>query len=72
MAIRKAVLTPPPARPELDKLIESARRIGITDDQLQQQRASFAYGNAPLSDERVTKESALRASQRSRLIIDAA
>ena len=68
MAIRQSVLRSPPPRPELDRLLESARKSGVTDEQLHQQRASFAYGNAPLHDERVTKESAQKASQRSRLV----
>lgn len=68
MAIRQSVLRSPPPRPELEKLLESARKSGVTEEQLQQQRVSFAYGNAPLSDERVTKESALKASKRSRLV----
>jgi hypothetical protein len=61
------VLHPAPARPELEKLLEKARREGVTDEQLQQQRASFAYGNSPLHNKKVSKESAMKASSRSRL-----
>lgn len=47
MAIRKSALIDPPARPELDRLLEQARAVGVTDEQLREQRISFAYGNAP-------------------------
>lgn len=56
MAARKPTMTPAPARPELDRLVEAARRKGVTDAQLQEQRLSFAYGNAP-EDSKATRES---------------
>jgi hypothetical protein len=68
MAARKAVLNPPPARPELDALLESAREAGVSDEQLLEQRVSFAYGNAPADAENVTKESVIAASARNRLV----
>lgn len=67
MAARKTVITPAPPRPELDRLIERARGISITEDQLKEQRASFAYGNAP-EGSKITKESARQASRSIRLI----
>jgi len=66
MAIRKSVITQAPARPELDRLLEAARRTGVTEEVLQEQRASFAYGNAP-KDSRITKESARMAASSLRL-----
>lgn len=66
MADRKSALKPPPHRPELDRLLEQARLVGVTDDQLLDQRVSFAYGNAP-EDSRITKESARRAASRVRI-----
>jgi hypothetical protein len=68
MAARKVILSPPPKRPELDQLLATARAIGVSDQQLQDQRVSFAYGNAPLSDEKVTKDAVRAASTRNRLI----
>ncbi len=56
MAARQSMLRPAPARPELDRLVEEARKSGISEEQLQEQRVSFAYGNAPAKAERVTKE----------------
>jgi hypothetical protein len=66
MAPRKSAIRPAPARPELDKLLEQARASGVTDEQLQEQRASFAYGNAP-ANSRITKESARSASRTIRI-----
>jgi hypothetical protein len=66
MAARKAFLGPVPQHPELDQLLEYARNNPATDDQLRDQRVSFAYGNAP-TDSGITKESARAASQSIRI-----
>jgi hypothetical protein len=66
MAIRKSTLRPAPPRPELERLLEAARASGVTDEQLQEQRVSFAYGNAP-ENSRITKESARTASRSIRI-----
>ncbi len=66
MADRKSVLTPPPPRPELDRLLEEARHTPVTDAQLHEQRVSFVYGNAPV-DSGITRDSARRAAERMRL-----
>jgi hypothetical protein len=66
MAIRKATLRRAPPRPELDRLLSAAREHDITDAELQEQRVSFAYGNAP-KDSRITKESARSAARSLRL-----
>jgi len=67
MAARKSVISPAPARPDLDKLLERARTTRVSDAQLLEQRASFAYGNAP-EGSRITKESARQASKSVRLL----
>lgn len=59
MAERKPALTRAPERPELDALLERARTITLTVEDLKEQRASFVYGNAPKGS-RITKESARR------------
>jgi hypothetical protein len=66
MADRKSALKPPPPRPELDRLLEQARLAGVSEEQLLEQRVSFAYGNAP-EDSRITKESVRRAAARVRM-----
>jgi hypothetical protein len=61
MAIRKSALKAAPARPELDRLLQQARETGVTDEQLFEQRISFAYGNAPEGSS-ITKETARNAA----------
>lgn len=61
MAARKSYIGPPPVRPELDRLLEMARRVPVTDAQLQEQRVSFAFGNAP-EDSTITKDSVRNAT----------
>ena len=60
MAERKSALKRAPERPRLQKLLEQAKTVPVTDDQLREQRVSFVYGNAPKGS-RITKESARRA-----------
>lgn len=62
MAERKSVLKPAPPRPELQRLLAASIAVGVTDEQLQEQRVSFAYGNAP-EGSRITKDSARLASK---------
>jgi hypothetical protein len=66
MAIRKAVLRKAPPRPELEQLVAAAKAAGITDEELKEQRVSFAYGNAP-ENSGITKESARMAAASLRL-----
>lgn len=66
MAERKAALRRAPERPALQALYERARNTVLTDEDLQQQRASFIYGNAP-EGSRITKESAEKASRSIRI-----
>lgn len=67
MAARKSFLGPAPNHPELDRLLEQARSIQLTDEQLREQRVSFAFGNAPES-KLITKESVRNAASSLRLI----
>lgn len=41
---------------ELNKLLEAARSIPFSDAQREQQRRSFAYGNAHIENPRVTRQ----------------
>jgi len=66
MAVRKAYLGELAQHPELDRLLEKARKVPVTDEQLQEQRVSFAYGNAPQSS-RITKDSVRNASKTIRI-----
>ncbi|WP_400769146.1 hypothetical protein [Methylosinus sporium] len=66
MAERKSALKRAPHRPALQELFVRAKAVVITDELLQEQRASFVYGNAPHGS-RITKESAAKASKRIRV-----
>ena len=66
MAERKTALKRAPERPNLQKLLEHAKTVVVSDELLQKQRASFVYGNAPFGS-RITKESAERSSTRIRV-----
>jgi hypothetical protein len=66
MAERKAALGPAPERPQLRTLLNRAKTVTVTDEELREQRASFVYGNAPKGS-RITKESAARSVDRIRV-----
>jgi len=66
MAERKSAFKRAPERPELRALLDRAKTIVLTDEQLQEQRASFVYGNAP-EGSGITKESARRSGTRIRV-----
>jgi hypothetical protein len=70
MAERKSALIRAPERPELQQLLERAKTVTLTEEQLLEQRVSFVYGNAPHGS-RITKESARRSSTRIRVAVPA-
>ena len=49
---------------ELDELIEMARTIGMTPEQAERQRRSFAYGNVKIESDSITWEMIDRAARR--------
>jgi hypothetical protein len=55
--------------PELVRLLNASRKRDVTEDELKEQRVSFAFGNAPVStSDRITKESVRAASSRIKLL----
>lgn len=52
--------------PELKRLLDEARNKEVSEAELQEQRISFAFGNAPES-ELITKDSVRHASKHIRL-----
>jgi hypothetical protein len=69
MADRQQFFKPVKADPELTKILEASRDKVISEDELKQQRISFAFGNAPrASENRITKDSVRLASDRIRLL----
>ena len=67
MADRKQFQNVSAPDPELMRLLENARRRPVTEEELHEQRISFAYGNAPASS-LITKESVRQASKRIKLL----
>jgi hypothetical protein len=47
----------------LQDLLEKSRRTPVTEDELREQRVSFAFGNAPANARNITKDSVRKASQ---------
>jgi hypothetical protein len=68
MADRKQFLNSAPADPELLRLLEETRGRAVSEDELREQRISFAFGNAPADSELITKDSVRDASSKIRLI----
>ena len=48
---------------ELQRLIEAAKKVDMTPAQLEEQRRSFAFGNANIENQRVTRETVAKAAE---------
>ena len=66
MADRKQFLPNIETDNELRKLLDEAKKQQVSEEQLKEQRISFAFGNAPES-ELITKESVRDSSKHIRL-----
>ena len=67
MAERKPTAVRAPKRPALEALLKKDKETEVSEAVLQEQRASFAYGNAPKGS-RITKASARAAANNLRLV----
>lgn len=67
MADRKQFQNVTAPDPELMRLLSESRNIPVTEEELREQRISFAFGNAPDS-ELITKDSVRLASKSIRLL----
>jgi hypothetical protein len=61
MADRKQFESVGAPDPELIRLLEATRNVQVSEDELREQRISFAFGNA-LNSELVTKDTVRQAS----------
>jgi len=68
MVERKPILGASPIRTELDEIFAQARESGVSEAELQEQRISFAYGNAP-EKSNITKASVREASRTVRMLV---
>ena len=66
MADRKQFENVPAANPELTRLLNVARAKAVSEEDLREQRISFAFGNA-LGSERITKDSVRFAAEHIKL-----
>jgi hypothetical protein len=69
MADRKQFFSNIEPDPELLKALEVSKSIAVTEEELREQRISFAFGNAPHgSENRITKDSMRLAADSIRLL----
>ncbi len=66
MPVRKQFQSSLTTNPELARLLEQARSREVSEEDLREQRISFAFGNAPESD-LITKDSVRYASTHLRI-----
>lgn len=52
---------------DFERLLKEAQDKGVTDEELKEQRVSFAFGNAPQDSKLITKESVRVTSKSIRL-----
>lgn len=69
MAERKQTFRRTEVSRELKELIDESQRKEITEEELREQRISFAFGNA-MDSNGITKDSVRKASQHIRLLYD--
>jgi hypothetical protein len=67
MAERKPFQNPPKTDPELQELLKETVNRPVTEQELREQRISFAFGNA-LNSKGITKDSVRLASENIKLL----
>ena len=69
MADRQQFLHTIKADPDLARILEASKAVVVSEEDLREQRISFAFGNAPQgSENRITKESVRIASEHIKLL----
>jgi hypothetical protein len=69
MADRQQFLRNVQPDPELAKILAESKATTVTEEELREQRISFAFGNAPQgSENRITKDSVKAASEHIKLL----
>ena len=67
MADRKQFENVKAPDPDLMRLLDASRNTVVTEEELREQRVSFAFGNAPADAENITKDSVRHTSEHIRL-----
>ena len=57
MSTRKQFQSGLKVTPELEQLLKEARSKDVSEEDLKEQRVSFAFGNAPQDSKLITKDS---------------
>ena len=68
MADRKQFENVKAPDPDLMRLLDASRNTVVTEEELREQRVSFAFGNAPADSVLITKDSVRLASKHIRLL----
>jgi hypothetical protein len=68
MADRKQFLGAENPNPKLLEILKAVKTKSVTEEELREQRISFAFGNAPASSQLITKDSVRHASEHIRLL----
>jgi hypothetical protein len=68
MADRKQFRNVTAPDPELMRLLDASRNRVVTEEELHEQRISFAFDNAPKNSDLITKDSVRAASTNIRLL----
>ena len=68
MADRKQFQNVTAPDPELMRLLDASRGRTVSEEELREQRVSFAFGNAPQNSELITKESVRAVSKHIKLL----
>ena len=68
MADRKQFLGAIEINPALKKVLAETRNTEVTEKELEEQRISFAFGNAPANAKNITKDSVRQTSKKLRLL----
>jgi hypothetical protein len=68
MADRKQFLGTENPNPKLLEILKAVKTKSVTEEELREQRISFAFGNAPANSKLITKDSVRHASEHIRLL----
>ena len=68
MPDRKQFQSIPLVDEELTRLLRESRNRPVTEEELREQRVSFAFGNAPAASDRITKDSVRAASEHIKML----
>lgn len=67
MADRKQFLGDIKADPELKEILHQTKERVVSEEEIREQRISFAFGNAPANAKNITKDSVRHASENLRV-----